>query len=70
MKQEYYFPNSEHIDCWFGGSDPVCIDRQEAERLATAWETEEKAAADILNQLHEATTEEIAEYGVYDSDET
>lgn len=67
MEKKYYFPNFEHIECWFCGIDPVCIDSQEVDRLTTAWETEEKAASDIFNQLHEATAEEIAEYGVYDS---
>lgn len=67
MEKTYYFPNSEHIDHWFWGDEPVCIDRQEAERMAMGWETEERSADDILNQLHEATDEEIEKYGVYDS---
>lgn len=59
----YYFPNSEHIDRIFGGVMPVCIDKEEVDRLYSdgdEWEN-------IYSQVHEATDDEIAEYGVYDS---
>lgn len=64
----YYFPDTEYIDGVFCRELPICIDAAEMERLAHEWETEETSVSDIIQeQFHEATPEEIAEYGVYDS---
>ena len=60
----YYFPNPEFNDSFFGGSDAVCVDHAEALRLASEWDMTE---TEIMEQLHEATADEISEYGVYDS---
>lgn len=62
--KKYYFPDDTHLNSWFWDQDPICLTWDEAERLARAWETEDKSADDILSQLHEATDEEIAKYGV------
>lgn len=63
MKKTYYFPDAGiyAVDI-FGGDSPVCIDSAEVERLGKEWDM------DLFEHMHEATDEEIAEYGVYDSD--
>ncbi len=60
----YYFPNPEHEDEFFGGFSPVCIDLPEVLRLADEWGVFD---AEIMTHVHEATEDEIAKYGVYDS---
>ena len=64
MKKTYYFANADRSDSIYGSEMPVCIDRAEVERLAREWgmTTEE-----LLEQMHEATPEEVEEYGVYNS---
>jgi 2-iminoacetate synthase ThiH len=58
----YYFANS---GCdLFGGYDPICIDLAEVERLAREWDM---TTEELLDQMHEASLDEIEEYGVYDS---
>lgn len=59
----YYFPNSEYIDAVFGTQYPVCLDREEMERLSR----EDGGWENIWDQMHEASAAEIEEYGVYDS---
>lgn len=67
----YYLPTSEYWDTAFGSSEPVCVDRKEADRLYRDWYNEyganydEKTAFDDL--WREADDDEIAEYGTYDS---
>lgn len=59
----YYFPNPGCEDAIFGGGDTVCIDYAEIVRLAAEWETTADA---LLEQLHEATEDDISAYGTYD----
>ena len=59
----YYFPNSEYIDAVFCAQYPVCLDREEVERLSR----EDGGWENIWDQVHEASAAEIEEYGVYDS---
>lgn len=66
MKKTYYFPDNEYCDTFFGSSDYVCVDGAELRRLAFGWDMEFE---DLLEQVHEAGEAEIAEYGVYDSEE-
>ena len=47
----------------YGSEYPVCVDRAEAERLVRAWDKE-----DFDEIWREATEEEIAKYGRYDTD--
>lgn len=48
----------------YGSEYPVCVDRAEAERLVRAWDKED------FNEIwREASEEEIAKYGRYDTDE-
>lgn len=60
----YYFPNSEHADAFFGGQSPVCVDAEELDRLAACWGMEPD---ELRAQVHEASDDEISEYGAYDS---
>lgn len=59
MSKTYYFPDPGiyAIDI-FGGNSPVCIDGEEVERLSREWDI------DLMEHMHEATPEEIAEYGI------
>lgn len=47
----------------YGSEYPICVDRAEAERLVRAWDKE-----DFDEIWREATEEEIAKYGRYDTD--
>ena len=61
--KKYYFPDAEYIDLIFGSESPVCLDREEVDRLSREggeWEN-------IWDQVHEATAQEIETYGVYNS---
>ena len=60
----YYFPNAENADAFFGSQSPVCVDAWELDRLAAEWGME---SDELRAQVHEASEDEIAEYGVYDS---
>lgn len=62
--KKYYFPNDEHIETFFGSEYPVCVDLAELYRLANGWD---KSVDDLMEQMHEASESEIAEFGVYDS---
>lgn len=64
MAKAYFTPNADHMDAWFGSACPVCMDLAEVSRLASDWGMELDEAMD---QLHEASDAEIAEFGVYDS---
>lgn len=69
MTKKYYFPNDEHIDSVFGGSELICLDRKEVDRLAREWKRDfGTTLAETWRGFHEADKNEIAEYGVYDSD--
>ena len=47
----------------YGSEYPICVDRKEAERLAREWNSE-------FDEIwHEATENEIADYGWYDTEE-
>lgn len=59
----YYFPDPEYIDAIFGGQSPCCLGHEEVARLSR----EDGGWENIWEQVHEASAEEIAEYGVYDS---
>ena len=55
-----YICDSENFDTIFGNQYPVCITKTEIMRLSAEWE------CDLMEQFHEASESEIAEYGVYD----
>lgn len=58
----YYFPDFDIHESFFGNGDPICVDAAEIERLAVEWEF-----PDLMEHMHEASEDEINEYGVYDS---
>lgn len=64
-KKIYYFPDSEHCDTFFGPGEYICVDETELRRLAFGWDMEYE---DLLEQVHEASEAEIAEYGTYDGE--
>lgn len=43
---------------------PICIDLAEVERLAREWDM---TTEELLEQMHEADEDEIAEFGAYNS---
>lgn len=61
MTKIYYIANAEHADAIYGDQLPICMDLNEVKRLAREWgmDTDE-----LLEQMHEADEDEIAEYGV------
>lgn len=65
----YYLPTNDHWHFVFQNVEPICIDREEAERLFDEWYGE--YGADIGDEFddlwREADEDEIAEYGTYDS---
>lgn len=65
----YYLPTSENWDTVFWSDEPICIDREEAERLLYEWHGLPGDNTDVaFDELwREATDEEIDEYGKYDS---
>ena len=60
----YYIADSEHIDQIYGDLDPVCVTLAEIERLAREWDM---TTDELLEQFHEATDEEIEQFGTYDT---
>lgn len=62
-KMTYYFPNEGETDAFFGSASPVCVDMEELKELANGWGV---SLDELLEQVHEATEEEMAEYGCYD----
>ena len=60
----YYFPDNTHFDFFFGAESPVCVDAEELQRLADGWGL---TLDELRDQVHEATADEISEYGVYNS---
>lgn len=61
----YYFPNSEHEEAFFGSDYPVCVDVEELRRLARGWDL---TWEEMMEQVHEASKDEIEEYGTYDAE--
>lgn len=59
----YYFPNAEQAEAFFGSQDPICVDYRELARLATEWDL---TIEELMDQVHEATDNEIETYGTYD----
>lgn len=60
-KKTWYLPDDEHADAFFGPVTPVCVDMDELIRLAEGWEM---PLDELLDQVHEASEEELAEFGV------
>lgn len=61
----FFFPNTECYEEFFGASLPTCVDLAELKRLARGWEID---LENLMEQVHEASESEIAEYGTYDAE--
>ena len=70
-QKTYYLPTADYWDTAFADSDPICVDRKEADRLYRDWYGEYGAdyddRTDFDDLWREADEDEIAEYGTYDS---
>ena len=60
LHKKYYLPTCNWNN-FFGSADVVCIDKTERDRLAMEWNL------DPVNDFREADSDEIEQYGVYDS---
>jgi len=58
----YYFPDAEYEDEIFGNDSACCFDLLEVIRLSQGWE------CNLLEEMHEATQDEIKEHGVFNTD--
>lgn len=61
MKQYWIVTKGQEADDIYGGQYPVCLDTEEVERLSKEWDR------NLFDVMHEATDEEIEQYGKYDS---
>lgn len=62
MKTYYFINDGINPECVYGQEEPVCIDAATVEWLNTEW------GVNLFDNMHEASAEEIEEYGVYDYD--
>lgn len=58
---KYYIAAPGNLDAIYGSEDPVCLSLHAVEQLAEMWEM---STEDLLDEMDEATPEEIKEYGV------
>lgn len=68
--EKYYYIANDDYECSsriYGDNAPVCIDLAGVERLALKWDMR---VSQLLDRMHEADADEIAKYGVYDSDKS
>ncbi len=61
MSKTYYVPLDEYFDDFYGGGEIVCVDYAELCELAVGWGLE---LAELLEQVREATPEDIALFGL------
>ena len=61
----YFFPNPENEESFFGSDNPICVDSEELSRLAREWGL---TWDEMMEQVHEASEDEIEEYGTYDAE--
>ncbi len=57
---KWFFPDDEYRDSVFGSADATCLSRATIEWLADGWEM---SFDELMGQMHEASSDEIAEYG-------
>ena len=61
-REVYFLPRDEHWDNFFGSAEnPECVSFDELKALAIGWAM---PLEELLEQVREATEDEIAEYGV------
>lgn len=65
MKKKFYFPDSNHEEEFFGPTGEwVCLDKKALREFA---QMSEASYAEVERMVHEATEEELAEYGKYEA---
>lgn len=61
LDKDYFFPNTDAEDAFFGSQDPVCVSIEELVELAIGWGI---PFEDLMKQMHEADPDEIWCYGI------
>lgn len=61
LDRDYYFPNADAEDSFFGGQSPVCVSMEELAELAIGWGM---SLEDLRKQVHLADPDEISVYGI------
>lgn len=64
MKKKFYFPNHTHEEEFFVSGEWVCMDKAALREFAQMSET---PLAEVKRLVHEATEEELANYGKYEA---
>lgn len=59
----FYIAKPEYVDAIYGSEYPVCLGLCAIAQLAAGWEM---TTAELLDQMDEATPEQIAEFGTLD----
>lgn len=59
----YYIAKPEYSDSIYGSEYPVCLGLHAVAQLAAGWDM---ATEELLEQMDEATPEQIAEFGTLD----
>lgn len=59
----FYVAKPEHVDAIYGSEYPVCLSIFAVSQLAAGWEM---TMEELLEQMDEATPEQIAEFGTLD----
>lgn len=59
----FYIAKPEHVDAIYGSEYPVCLSLCAVSQLASGWEM---TTDELLEQMDEATPEQIAEFGTLD----
>ena len=59
----FYIAKPEYVDAIYGSEYPVCLSLCAVDQLAAGWEM---TTEELLEQMDEATPEQIAEFGTMD----
>lgn len=61
LDRDYYFPNVDAENSFFGSQSPVCVSLEELAELAIGWGI---PLEDLMKQVHLADPDEIWCYGI------
>ena len=61
LDKDYYFPNANAEDAFFGSQEPVCVSMEELVELAIGWGM---PFEELRKQVHLADPDEIWCYGI------
>lgn len=62
LRESLYMPDDDYLDSWFGSDAPMCLSAEDIAYLANGWG---KTVDELMEQVHEASEDEIEEWGVY-----